>query len=153
MVCEEELSDPRNDDHGNGPERVPSYGHKYGALHDRVVGNQEPDETFHSHISNKLKVDYICKTLRLAPYAFHLDLPFPLEDWALSDDAGLINAGLYFSDLRRQFYEQLLREHRELENGPVFHAHGEAQFWNHEFNRVLNRKHSGVLLVDTRVLH
>jgi hypothetical protein len=151
LVCEEELSNPRND--GHGPERVPSYGHQFGALHDRVVGDESPDTTFYSKISNKRKVDYICKALRLAPHAFHLDLPLPLEDWALSDDLSLINCGLYFADLRRQFYGRVIQENPSLENSPMFAMQGEAEYWNHEFNKILAQRQQGSLIADGRVLH
>lgn len=145
------MSSTRND--GHGPERTPSYGHQFGALHDRVVGDATPDTTFYSKISNKNKVDYICKALRLEPHAFHLDLPFPLEDWALSEDMSLINSGLYFADLRRQFYARVLAEKPDLMNSPMFAALGESEFWNHEFNRVLAQRQNGALISDGRVLH
>lgn len=145
------MPDPRN--HGHGPERTPSYGHQFGALHDRVVGDEAPDSTFYSKISNRKKVDYICKSLRLAPHAFHLDLPLPLEDWALSDDLSLINCGLYFADLRRQFYEQLFYENDGLKDSPAFGRHAESEFWNHEFNRILAQRQQGALIPDPRVLN
>lgn len=144
------MSDPRN--HGHGPERVPSYGHQFGALHDRVVGDENPDTSFYSGISNKKKVDYICKALPLAPMAFHLDLPLPLEDWALSGDVSMINSGLYFSDLRRQFYGRLITDHA-LMNSPAFGIHAEAEFWNYEFNRLLAKRTDGSLHSDPRVLN
>jgi hypothetical protein len=147
------LPDPRNHDHGSGPERVVSYGHRFGPLHDRVVGDESPDDSFFSKISNKAKVDYICHALRIAPNAFHLDLPLPLEDWAHSEDISLINCGLYFADLRRQFYERLLFENVALRTTPAFDLHGEAEFWNFEFNRILTRRRQGVLLADPRVLN
>ncbi len=145
------MPDPRNP--GLGPERVPSYGHQFGAVHDRVVGNEEPDPTFYSKISNKKKVDYICKALRLAPTAFHLDLPMPFEDWALSDDMSLINCGLYFADLRRQFYFVVLRDNPEMERSVAWVTHADAEFWNNEFNRILAQRTSGTLIGESRVLN
>lgn len=148
------MSDPRNHGHRSpGPKRVPSYGHRFGVLHDRIVGDDEPDETFYSKISNKRKTDYICDALRLAPNSFHLDLPLPLEDWAHSDDMSLINAGLYFSDMRRQFYSALINQDRTLMDSTVFGIHAEAEFWNFEFNRVLAKRRSGDLIGDPRVLN
>lgn len=145
------MSDPRNHDHG--PERVPSYGHQFGLIHDRVVGDGTPDHTFHSKISNKQKTDYVCAALRLDPRAFNLDLPFPLEDWAASDDLSLINAGLYFADLKRQFYETLLTEHKEMERTPAWAILAEAEFWNVEFNRTLVKRTTGSVMMDGRVLN
>jgi hypothetical protein len=147
------LPDPRNHGHGSGPQRIASYGHQFGPLHDRIVGDQNPDDSFYSKISNKEKVDYICHALRVAPNAFHLDLPLPLEDWAHSDDLSLINCGLYFADMRRQFYERLLNEHKELRMSTAFGNHAEAEFWNFEFNRILARRRQGMLLADTRSLN
>jgi hypothetical protein len=36
---------------------------------------------------------------------------------------------------------------------PAFELHGEAEFWNFEFNRILTRRRQGVLLADPRVLN
>lgn len=153
MVREEELSDPRNQGHGNGPARIPSYGHQFGALHDRIVGSEEPDESFYTRISNRKKVDYICESLRMDPVAFNLDLPFPLEDWVQSGDASLINSGLYFVDMRVQFYGALMRDDASLEKTPVFKHYAQAEFWQFEFNRALARRQRGELLADPRVLN
>jgi len=146
------LSDSRNPGPG-GPDRVPSYGHQFGALHDRVVGDESPDVTFYTKVSNRQKVDYICKALRMAPQSFNLDLPLPLEDWALGEDMSLINSGLYFADLRRQFYGRQLRDQPELEQSPAWEAHADSEFWNHEFNRVLAKRSRGELINDGRVLN
>lgn len=145
------MPDPRNP--GHGPDRIPSYGHKYGALHDRIVGEQAADDNFYNGINNHTKAEYICKALRLLPIAFHLDLPLPMEDWALSDDISLIYSGLYFSDLRRQFYGTLIRQNPELLNSEAFQIESEAQFWTNEFNRILLKRKEGILIVEQRVLH
>ncbi|AFU88050.1 hypothetical protein CcrColossus_gp180 [Caulobacter phage CcrColossus] len=145
------MSDPRNPDHG--PARIPSYGHKYGLLHDRIVGDKDPDSTFHSKISNHAKTEYICQALRLDPRAFNLDLPFPLEDWNSSSDMSLINAGLYFTDMRRQFFEALVAEHAEHRHGDAWVKQGEAEFWCVEFNRTLHKRLSGIVIGDSRVLN
>lgn len=147
------MPSPRDQVHRDGPERVPSYGHQFGDLHDAVVGDRSPDETFYSKISNAKKAEYICQSLRLSPGAFHLDLPLPLEDWAESDDMSLINAGLYFADLRRQFYDKLITANRELETSPAWSHHAEAEFWNHAFNALLAKRSSGRLLADPRMKH
>lgn len=145
------MSDPRN--HDNGPVRIPSYGHKYGLLHDRIVGDTDPDPTFFSKISNHAKTDYICEALRLDPRAFNLDLPFPLEDWAGSEDMSLINSGLYFADMKRQFFEALIVAHPEHRTGEAWVKQGEAEFWSYEFNRTLHKRTSGAVIKDPRVLH
>jgi hypothetical protein len=143
----------RQEHQASGPDRTPSYGHRYGQLHDTICGDESPDETFFSKISNKAKVDYIVTALRLDPRAFHLDLPLPVEDWSLSDDMGLINAGLYLSDLRRQFFARLINMKPDLKRSSAFVKHGEAEFWAHEFNGLLSKRTSGRLLPDPRVLH
>lgn len=153
MVCEEELSDPRNLGDRSGPDRSPSYGHQFGPLHDSVVGDTSPDETFFTKVSNKAKVDYIVQALRLDPKAFHLDLPFPLEDWTMSDDMSLINAGLYFADLRRQFFARLLAEQPDLQTSDAWAIHADAEYWNHTFNTLLVKRRQGILIGDSRVLH
>lgn len=146
------MPDPRNDGHG-GPERVPSYGHQFGAIHDRIVGDQTPDESFYSKVSNAQKAEYVCRALRLDPKAFNLDLPLPLEDWALSDDVSLLRSGLFLADMRRQFYATILREHKELERTQAWQNHAEAEFWNHEFNRIIAQKRDGALILDPRTKH
>lgn len=147
------MPDPRNHGLGDGPERIPSFGHQYGALHDRVVGDETPDDSFYTKVSNKQKVDYICQAIRIAPNAFHLDLPLPLEDWSLSEDMSLINSGLYIADMRRQFYEVLLNEHVALRNGPAFGNHAESEFWAFEFNRLIAKRRQGIMLPDPRLLN
>jgi hypothetical protein len=151
MVCEEELSDPRHQ--GHGPERVPSFGHQFGDLHEKIVDSVAPDDTFYSKISNREKVQYICGVTRMAPKAFHLDLPLPLEDWAHTDDVSLVNCGLYFSDMRRQFYDTLLRDHEELRQGRAWKLHAESEFWAFEFNCLLAKMRQGVILTDPRQKH
>lgn len=153
MVCEEVLSDPRNHGERGGPDRSPSYGHRFGPLHDAVVGDTEPDETFYTKVSNKAKVDYIVQALRLDPKAFHLDLPFPLDDWHLSDDMSLINCGLYFADLRRQFFARLLKAEPDLQATDAWTIHADAEYWNNMFNTILVKRRQGILINESRVLH
>lgn len=144
---------PRNHGHGNGPARIPSYGHRYGLLHDRILSDDRPDDTFYSKVSNRDKTNYVCQTLRITPNSFHLDLPLPFEDWALSDDMSLLNAGLFVADMRRQFYEALMTEHKELRDSPAFANHADAEFWNHEFNRLIAKRKHGVHLPEPRILN
>jgi hypothetical protein len=151
LVRTQELPSPRN--HGAGPERVPLYGHQFGVIHDRIVGSTAPDETFYSKISNNSKVEYICVALRMRPHAFHLDLPFPVEDWAASEDVSMNNCGLYLAELRRQFFGALLEEHPEFERTPVWLKYGEAEYWGQEFNHLVTKRRTGNLILDGRVKH
>ena len=143
---------PRN--HGDGgPQRVPSYGHQYDELHASVVDDDAPDESFQSKISNKAKVAYITEVLRLDPAHFHLDLPLPLDDWQLSDDLSLISAGLYFSNLRRQFFARLLDDKPELATSEAWTNHATAEYWNLAFNREYGKRVLGMLIPDARRVH
>jgi hypothetical protein len=151
LVCEEELSDPRHQDHG--PSRVPSFGHQFGALHQRIVDDDSRDDSFHSGISNRAKVAYMCDALRLNPANFNLDQPFPVEDWACSDSMALYNCGLYLCDLRRQFYAALIGQEPSMERSTAWVNHAEAEHWNHQFNRLIYKRGRGVLLDDPRVLN
>ena len=146
------MSDSRRNDHG--PERVPSYGHKFGALHDQIVGDKTLDQSYPSlQVSNLTKVEYICKALRLDPRLFNLDLPLPMEDWAHSEDFSLHRSGLFFSDLRNQFYNTLLQQEPDLERSEAWRHKAEAEFWMVEFNKLIAKRRDGLLIPEWRVLH
>lgn len=147
------MSPSRQAHPAEGPERVPCYGHLYDALHKSILSDDAPDDAFMSKISNKAKVDYITQALRLDPAHFHLDLPLPLDDWQLSDDMSLISAGLYFSNLRRQFFARLMAQDPALEVTDVWTNHATAEYWNDAFNREFGKRSFGVLLPETRSLH
>lgn len=147
------MPDPRNDDHRDGPSRVPSFGHKFDVLHASVVGDEREDKSFYNGISHRDKVNYICEATRLPRGAFNLDLPLPLEDWALSEDMSLIMAGLYTSVMRREFYEHLFVEEPGLRHGAAWTHHAEAEFWGTEFNRLIHKRNQGLLMEDWRVLN
>ena len=147
------MRNPRNHSDGVGPERVPSYGHQYDVLHADVLSDDAPDDAFQSKISNKEKVAYIAEALRLNPAHFHLDLPLPLDDWQLSDDLSLISAGLYFSNLRRQFFSRLLDENPDLALTEAWTNHATAEYWNITFNREYGKRVFGVLVPETRRVH
>lgn len=144
---------PRNHGNYSGPAVPLSYSQHYGREHDSVVNDAEPDDSFYSKVSNKAKAAYICKAAGVPPRAFYVDVAFPVEDWAVSGDVGLITSGLYLADLRRQFYALLLREGLVAENSPAWAEHGKAEFWAHAFNFALARRTSGALPIDPRVLH
>lgn len=145
------MPDPRT--HDQGPVRVASYGHEYGYLHDRIVGDEKPDDTLSTRRSNRAKVDYICTALRIDPTTFHLDIPFPLEDWLMSDDMSLLTSGLYFACLRREFLETLLETTPALRQTEAFKQHADAQYWNFAFNFHVTKRNTGELVSDPRVLH
>lgn len=147
------MRNPRNQGDGHGPERAPSYGHQYDELHAAVLTDDAPDDAFQSKISNKAKAAYIAEALRIAPAHFHLDLPLPLDDWQLSDDLSLISAGLYFSNLRRQFFERLLDENPDLATTEVWTNHATAEYWNTAFNAEYAKRSYGILLPDARKVH
>jgi hypothetical protein len=153
LVCEEDVPDPRNQGHRDRPQRIPSFGHQFDALHASVVGDDREDRSFYTGISHKAKVSYICEALRLSRGAFNLDLPLPLEDWALSDDMSLITSGLYVGVLRREFYERLFGERPDLRHGAAWAHHADAEFWSSEFNRIIHKRGQGVLIEDARVLN
>ncbi len=142
------MPDPRN-----YPERGASYGHQYEKLHKRVVEDVRPDDTFNSKVPNNNKVEYICEALRLKRRDFNLDLPLPIEDWLESDDMSMLIAGLYFVDLRRQFYEVLMNTHHELAREEPWTRHAACEFFSHQFSDRLARKQSGYILSDDRVKH
>lgn len=145
------MPDTRNEN--AGPARTPAFAHRFEGQHARVVSNDRPDLSFHNNISNKAKVAYICEVLRLEPGQFRLDLPFPVEDWALSDDRAILNCGLYLNDLRLQFYGGLIHEDRARERSELWARHAEAEYWAPTFNGLVTRRGAGVLQPDTRVRH
>ncbi|USN14859.1 hypothetical protein PAPPERLAPAPP_04900 [Brevundimonas phage vB_BpoS-Papperlapapp] len=147
------MRNSRNHGDGDGPQRIPSYGHQYDKLHAAVLSDDSPDEAFQSRISNKDKVAYIAEALRLHPDHFHLDLPLPLDDWQLSDDLSLISAGLYFSYLRTLFFARLLDENPELTTTEAWSNHAAAEYWNRAFNREYGKRVHGILLPDSRAVH
>lgn len=143
----------RNQNHGGGPERVPSFGHQFEDLHTRVIDNDAKDENFYSGIAHRAKVDFICGVLKFPRASFNLDIPFPLEDWAHSDDYSLITCGLYMATMRNEFYTRLFESNPELKRGSAWLNHSEAEHWNHEFNVLVHRRAHGILIHDPRVKH
>jgi hypothetical protein len=144
---------PRNQDHRTGPQRVPSFGHKYGDIHDVILKNAAKDDRFYTGISNTEKVDFICETTRLQRSAFSLDMPLPIEDWSCSDDQSLIIAGLFLASLREDFYERLFESHPETRHGPAWANQAEAEYWFLRLNAIVHKRSQGIVLVDMRVMH
>lgn len=146
------MSPPRN--YGYlGPANAITYSRHYRDIHDRIVNDITPDSSFHSHISNSAKVEYICRAVGMPQHLFHLDTPFPIEDWAASNDTGLITCGLYLTDLRRRFFGHLIYTKTVPENSTAWAEHAKAEFWSFSFNFALNRRNSGDLPMDERVLN
>lgn len=110
------------------------------------------DEAFPSGISNRGKADYLTQAIGLDPALFHLDLPLPVDDWSMSEDASKLNAGLYLSDLRRQFFLLLFRENPHLLKTEAWAQHAEAEFWCLTFNRVITQRNTGYLVQEQRNL-
>lgn len=121
-------------------------------LHREVCTDSTRDVRYQGGMTNARKTEYICKVLDYPEDAFDLDLPFPVEDWLSQDDQGLINCGLYLSDLRVQFYEAIM----ELTNDhpdEIWEKHGQAEFWCEAFNAMTHRRLFGNILLDDRRLN
>ncbi|AFO71696.1 hypothetical protein CcrKarma_gp143 [Caulobacter virus Karma] len=119
-------------------------------IHDLIVGDPREDARYARKLSNRDKTMFVCGVLNHPASAFDLDLPFPIEDWIASDDNSLVCAGLYLTDLRLQFYEALAPAQDDEQ---AFVRQGEAEFWYHRFNVMIERRAHGVLVTDGRVLH
>jgi hypothetical protein len=141
MVREDDMPDPRPENQDGG---------RRNRIHDLIVGDPREDVRYARKLSNRDKTHFLCGVLRHPPQAFDLDLPFPVEDWVASDDNSLLVAGLYLSDLRLQFYAAL-EVKPDDEHG--FVRQGEAEFWHHAFNVMVERRSNGVLVSDGRVLN
>uniref|UniRef100_A0AB74UNF5 Uncharacterized protein n=1 Tax=Caulobacter phage BL57 TaxID=3348355 RepID=A0AB74UNF5_9VIRU len=133
------MPDPRPEDHG-----------RRNKIHDLIIADPRADERYTRKLSNRDKAAFVCGVIGHPPAAFDLDLPFPVEDWIASDDNSLVVAGLYLSDLRVQFYEAL---EVKPDDEAGFVRQGEAEFWYHGFNVMVERRAHGVLVTDGRVLH
>lgn len=121
-------------------------------LHREVCSDQTRDDRFTGNVSNAQKTRYICIVLDYPENAFDLDVPFPIEDWMATDNNGLINAGLYISDLRVQFYGAVLR-HTRAKGGPVWVKHADAEFWRDAFNAQSHMRMFGALIEDEREIN
>lgn len=143
---------PRNHRY-DGPAAPLTYSQHYGREHSLVVNDETPDDTFHSKMNNKQKVEYVCRTLGLPPAAFFVDVPFPLEDWVVSDNMSLMISGLYVNYLRVRFYGMLIGEELVPESSPAWIEHAKAEFWRYAFNSALSKRQTGILLDDMRVLN
>lgn len=137
----------------HGPATAVTYSQHHRDVHDRIVKDDRPDNSYFSKIANTEKVAYICRAVGIPASLFNIDTPFPIEDWALSGDAGLLNCGLYLNDLRRQFYGKLLNTGAVPENSPAWAEHAKAEFWSFSFNFAVIRRSSGDLTIDSRVLN
>lgn len=139
------MSDPRVE--GRRAEAIVRTQH-----HDAVCGDDTADKRYQNGLTNRQKTKFICEVLRHPEAAFDLDLPFPVEDWIASDDNSLVVAGLYLSDLRKQFYGRLIDGKVNPETD-LWQAMAEAEFWQHSFNVMVTRRLHACLIVDGRTLH
>jgi hypothetical protein len=126
---------------------------EFNDLHDRICHDPLPDDRYSSRLSNQDKVAYICKALAYPEEVFDVEVPFPIEDWYHSDDAGLVNSGLYICDLRSQFYLAILGLKGEKAAGEMWLKHAESEYWQNTFNALAARKMHGIVMIDTRELH
>lgn len=138
------MSDPRAGGQGSATER--------NVLHDRVVGDETPDERYANGMTNQAKTHFVCQAMRYPDKAFDLDLPFPVEEWAASDDNALICAGLYLSDLRVQFYSKCLAA-APANRQYLWPKHAEAEYWHRALNALIFRRLNGAIYEDWRTLH
>ncbi|UTC29929.1 hypothetical protein BAJUN_03270 [Bajunvirus bajun] len=110
------------------------------------------DPRYEQEVSNATKVTYICGCIGYPEPAFDLETPFPVDDWLMSEDKGLLCAGLYLNDMREQFYALTLKREPER-RVELFGKQGEAEFWRQSFHVRLTRRERGVVIPDSRVLH
>lgn len=122
-------------------------------LHELTLNNPAKDFRYTKGITNIDKVAFICGVIAHPREAFDLDIPFPVEDWMVSDDNSVICAGLYLSDLRVTFYKALLVAKGGAPDETLFTRLAEAEYWSRVFNVLVNRRINAILLQDTRVLH
>ncbi|USN15422.1 hypothetical protein KIKIMORA_02760 [Brevundimonas phage vB_BpoS-Kikimora] len=129
-----------------------SFAHRYGDLHAKLIQDENADEAFTTGISNAGKVRFIGVALGLDPELIHLDMPFTVEDWMVSDDASKLYAGLYLCELRRRFFVSLFREEPALRQGDAWRQHAEAEHWAQAFHRKLHLRENGTVVPDSRTL-
>lgn len=137
---------------GDLGEREPNLPERLDAIHARICGDDSADKRYVNGLSNAAKAQYICKAIGYPQGVFNIEVPFPIEDWLISDDQSLICSGLYLNDLRCQFYAGVEAEMPEQKER-VWPKAGEAEFWQHAFNTTMQKRQVGRLLDDYRVLH
>lgn len=139
------MSLPRPHGHRISPEQR-------NLIHRQVCADQTPDPRFGSELSHAQKVAYICGVLGYPEAVFDLEVPFPLEDWAASEDNSLMFAGLYLTTLRFEFYSKQMTADAEAETA-CFKEIAETEFWNFGFRQLLKRRTLGNFTPDDRVIH
>lgn len=122
------------------------------ALHNRIIGDDAPDDKYLSRMSNRDKVTFITRVLDYPEKGFDLTLAFPMEDWLGSDDNAMVCAGLYLNDLREQYFREALAQEPEAQ-GELWTRHAEAEHFRDLFNAQVQRRLNGRMISDRRVLH
>lgn len=126
----------------------------YAALGDIAEQVQTAEGTFERFgitASNSGRIEFICDTLRMPVEEFSILLPFPFDEWLVSDDLALVRCGMFLTDMRLStFY--MLGQHL---GDPfiVFAEFAEMEWWVSQFVHRHTRMVDGKPVIDTRVRH
>ena len=103
-------------------------------------------------MTNAMRSDYARKATGLNPKDFSILLPFPFDEWLISEDLSLIRSGLFILDMRFDAIQRA-RAKLGLDESWMFVEQAEAEHYGQAFYRRAAAMELGSLIPEQRVLN
>lgn len=122
-----------------------------GALADQIASDTQTYARYGYEMSNEQRSDYVCRAVGIPHEQFSLLLPFPFDEWLVSDDVALLRSGIFLLDMRCSAYKAARAKLGASEEF-LFAEQAEDEFMGMHFIRRLRGKQFGEVFEDTRLL-
>ncbi len=125
---------------------------KLSMMHTVVASDVRPDIKYLRQLSNVDKIKAVCRVLGRDTAGFDIGNSAPFDVWLRSMDRSNITAGMYFADLKVQYYTLV---NSRLDGGrtdSIDQMIAENEWWYDKFSDILYTFNTG-LEPDKKVLH